>query len=104
MRKVRIAAEADRELNEAAAWHEARSPGTGARLLDAFENAVTVLREDPVPLLAMPGEAGALGAQRLLLHRFPFDIVIIKENDEFVVIAVAHHARRPGYWMERLRT
>lgn len=49
MRRVRIEAEADRELNEAAAWYETRSPGTGARLLDAFENALTVLREDPVP-------------------------------------------------------
>lgn len=76
MRRVRIEAEADRELNEAAAWYEARCPGTGARLLDVFENAVTVLREDPAPLLAMSGEAGALGAQRLLLHLFPFDIIV----------------------------
>lgn len=62
MRRVHIEAEADRELNEAAAWYETRSPGTGARLLDAFDNALTVLREDPVPLVAVLGEAGALGA------------------------------------------
>jgi toxin ParE1/3/4 len=104
MRGVYVEAEADQELNEAAAWYELRSPGAGARLLDAFENALTVLREEPVPLVAVPGEAGALGARRLLLHRFPFDVIVVTENDEFVVIAVAHHSRRPGYWMGRLRT
>jgi len=104
MRKVRVDAGAAQELEEAAAWYDAESPGTGDRLLDAFENALSVLREDHVPLVTVPGEAGRLGARRLLLHRFPFDLIIVEENDELLVIAVAHQARRPGYWMGRLDT
>ena len=104
MRRIRVDSEAARELEEAAAWYDTESPGAGHRLLDAFENALGILREDPLPLVAVPGEAGRLGARRLLLHRFPFDIVMVAEGDAFVVIAVAHHSRRPGYWMERLRT
>ena len=104
MRRVRVDAEAARELEEAAAWYDTESPGTGGRLLDAFENALKLLLEDPLPLVKVPGEAGALGAQRLLLHRFPFDIVVVEDADALVVVAVAHQSRRPGYWVQRLST
>jgi len=44
-------------------------------------------------------EAGDTGAKRLILERFPYDIVAIELPDETVVIAVAHHSRKPGYWL-----
>jgi len=104
MRRVRVDAEAARELEEAAAWYDTESPGAGSRLLDAFESALRLLREDHPPLVKVPGEAGALGAQPLLLHRFPLEVVVIEDAEAFVVIAVAHQSRRPGYWMQRLGT
>jgi len=104
MRRVRVDARAARELQEAAAWYEAESPGAGTRLLEAFENALSVLREQPIPVAAVSGEAGRLGARRLLLHRFPFDLIVIHEQAELVVLAVAHQSRCPGYWVERLDT
>lgn len=104
MRKVRVDEAAARELEEAAAWYEAESLGTGVRLIDAFENALTILSEEPFPLVRVPGSAGRLDANRLILHRFPFDLIVVEEGDDLVVIAVAHHARRPGYWMDRLST
>ena len=104
MPRVRIDNTAAQELAEAAAWYEEESPGTGERLLGAFEAAVSLLREEPLPLLAMTGEAGQLGAKRLLLHRFPFDIIVVEEAEELVVIALAHQSRRPGYWLTRLGT
>ena len=104
MPRVRIAEAAARELEEAAAWYEEEAPGTGERLLDAFENALTLRRDEPLPLASTTGQAGSLGAKRLLLHRFPFDVVVIEENGELVVVAVAHQSRRPGYWADRLGT
>jgi toxin ParE1/3/4 len=104
MPAVRVDDAAAQELEEAAAWYEEEAPGTGDRLLDAFSNAVALLQQEPVPLVSMPGQAGQLGANRLLLHRFPFDVIVVAEGDELVVIAVAHHSRRPGYWMDRLGT
>ena len=101
---VRIYEAALLELEEAAAWYEDEAPGTGIRLLDAFENAISLLRDEPVPLAATTGQANVLGAKRLLLHRFPFDVVIIEEAAELIVVAVAHHAQRPGYWIDRLGT
>ena len=81
-----------------------RLPEPGGRLLNAFENALTLLTDEPLPLASTTGQAGSLGAKRLLLHRFPFDVVIVEENGELVVVAVAHHSRRPGYWIVRLGT
>ena len=50
MPRVRIAEAAAQELEEAAAWYEEEAPGTGERLLDAFENALTLLsRRAPTP-------------------------------------------------------
>ncbi len=32
------------------------------------------------------------------LHRFPYCLIYRVEGDEIVVVALAHSARRPGYW------
>jgi hypothetical protein len=42
-------------------------------------------------------EAGHTGAKRLILERFPYDIVAIELPEESVVIAISHHSRKPGY-------
>jgi toxin ParE1/3/4 len=39
--------------------------------------------------------------RRYLLHRFPFSAVYIERGDFIEIIAVAHHRRKPGYWIER---
>lgn len=41
------------------------------------------------------------GTRRLLLRRFPFDVVYIIENEKLVLVALAHHRRKPGYWQDR---
>lgn len=73
-------------------------------MIEAFENALQLLREDLPPLVPMGGEAGRLGAKRLLLHRFPFSVVVLEKEDTFVIVALAHFARRPGYWQDRILT
>jgi toxin ParE1/3/4 len=102
MPEVRIHEAAAQELQEAATWYEKEAPGTGARLVDAFENAISLHRDEPVPLAATSGQANVHGAKRLLLLRFPFDVVIVEETDELIVVAVAHQARQPSCWINRL--
>lgn len=42
------------------------------------------------------------GARRRILERFPFSIIYFIEEDGRVhVLALAHHSREPGYWMDR---
>ena len=101
MRTVRILEEASQEAIEAAAWYEYEQPGLGVEFFAAVDAAIDVIEENVTPLSPLPEEAGDTDAKRLILERFPYDIVAIESPEETVVIAVAHHSRRPGYWLGR---
>lgn len=103
MRRLRIHAAAANEAAEAAAWYERERPGLGVEFERAIDRALDLLEEDLVPLVTMPGATGARGLKRLVLRRFPFSLIVQERQDEIVIIAFAHHARRPGYWRGRLR-
>ena len=104
MARVRILEEAADEAIEAAAWYEEQRPGLGIEFAEAFQAALDLLEEDVVPLSNMPGNAGRAGAKRLILSRFPYDVVVREHRDTLIVVAVAHHSRRPAYWRGRSRT
>lgn len=40
---------------------------------------------------------------RLVFKRFPYDIVVFDHLSKTLVLAIAHHSRRPGYWRDRQR-
>lgn len=100
--QVKVSREAALELEEAAAWYEQEEPGLGERLIDAFEHATQLLKEPNPPLTPVIGGAGGLGAKKLVLHRFPFSLIAVGNHHTMTVIAVAHHARKPGYWRKRV--
>jgi len=102
MKKVRILQEAAEEAIAAADWYDKEREGLGKEFASAVEIAVDLIEEDILPLSPMPGKSGTIGVKRLILKRFPYDIVVIVGELETVVIAVAHHSRKPGYWRERL--
>ncbi len=102
MRRVRILDEAAEEAVEAAAWYDNEHAGLGQEFSQVIDAAIDLLEDDIVPLTAMPGAAGLRGAKRLVLKRFPYDIVVRESVDEVIVVAVAHQSRRPGYWRDRL--
>ncbi len=104
MRWIRILQQAAEETTEAAAWYESERAGLGTEFAQAIDAAIDLLEQDIVPLTAMPGVAGARGAKRLLLRRFPYDIIVRESSEAIMIVAVAHHSRRPGYWRSRLRS
>ena len=104
MLRVRILEEAAEEAIEAAAWYERERPGLGVEFDQAVNAALDLLEDEVVPLVAMPGNTSAKGAKRLMLSRFPYDVVVRRLPGEIVVVAVAHQSRRPGYWRRRQRT
>jgi plasmid stabilization system protein ParE len=101
VRRVRILEQAAIEAIEAAAWYEHERPGLGKEFDHAVNAAIDLLEDEIVPLANLPGAAGT---KRLLLRRFPYDIVVRELLEEIIVVAVAHQSRRPGYWKDRLRT
>ena len=100
--EVKVSREAAIELEEAALWYEKERAGLGMRLIDAFEHAVQLLREPNPPLTSISGRAASLGGKKLILHRFPFSLIAVQFNQTITIVALAHHSRKPGYWMKRI--
>lgn len=99
---VRFDAEAEAELEAAAAWYESHRPGFGAKLLDAVAAATAQLADGARRHPLVPGVRPALGIRRVRLRRFPLAVVFIELENEIRVIAVAHTRRRPLYLKRRL--
>lgn len=102
MRKIRLLDEAVMEAMEAADWYEKEWPGLGVEFAEALDAALDILESDIVPLSAMPGELGVYRFKRLISSRFPFDVVVLVREADALVVAVAHQARKPGYWRARI--
>ncbi|HXU46456.1 MAG TPA: hypothetical protein VN783_13090 [Thermoanaerobaculia bacterium] len=98
MPDVRVHELAAEEAIEAGAWYERERPDLGLEFEGAIKAALDLLEGELAPLTPMLGAAGARGARRLILKRFPYDVVVQIWRDEILVLAFAHHApaRNPG--------
>jgi len=101
VRKVRILRQAAEEAEAATGWYEKERDGLGAEFAEAIDAVLDIIEDGLVPLSAMPGHSGSEGAKRLILRRFPYDVVVVESGTELVVVAFAHHSRKPGYWRDR---
>jgi toxin ParE1/3/4 len=101
---VRAEPEADEELRAAARWYERRRPGLGREFLAAIGAAVELIQQHPAGGSRVPKVKRALPARRLILRRFPYAVVFLELEVEIRILAFAHHRRRPGYWLRRLRS
>ena len=102
MRTVQILEAAAQEAIEAAKWYEEERTGLGHEFSYAIDAALDLMVDEMIPLSPIYGDAGLIGARRLILKRFPYDIITVERNGTFIVVAVAHHSRKPGYWQNRI--
>lgn len=102
MRTVQVLEAAADEAVEAATWYEAERLGLGHEFFHAIDAALELIADDLLPLNPIFGEAGLVGAKRLILKRFPYDIITVERSGTIFVVAIAHHSRRPGYWRGRI--
>ena len=102
MPALRILEAAAAEAAGAAAWYESQRAGLGADFRADFKAGLDTLQEGVVPGSPWPGRVGERGVKRILLKRFPFSLVYVVSGGGRVVLAVAHHRRRPAYWRGRL--
>jgi toxin ParE1/3/4 len=88
---------AEQELIDAVAYYEEQKLGLGLEYLEEIENAVNFLTRYP--------EAGSKVrglVRRLTLPKFPYSLLYRMVEDEKIrVLAVAHHKRKPQYWLDR---
>ena len=94
---IRLLPAAALELEQAAEWYAAQSPGLDQRFLDAVETARWKIVEHPLAWSSL-GD----GVRRYRLVRFPYGVVYFADDTGIVVVAIAHLHREPDYWRSRL--
>jgi plasmid stabilization system protein ParE len=88
--------EAEAELASAVGYYESRMAGLGKSFAAEVERTVSLIRERP-----NVGSPFGSGWRRLLVRQFPYSIVYVHAAESVLVVAVAHHRRRPGWWRHR---
>lgn len=95
---IRTTPLASQELTEAVGWYESKRSGLGAELLDEVAKAICQLEANPNSGSPMFADQKT---RRILVPRFPYQLVYRLRPNEIVVVALAHLKRRPGYWKNR---
>lgn len=88
-------------MAEAARWYEQQRPGLGADFLRSIGRVVARIETAPQAGSPVAGVAD-VDVRRLLTRRFPYQVVYIDLPDRIQVLAIAHHRRRPRYWLGRV--
>jgi len=94
---VRFIEIAETELDEAIRWYEAQAPGLGDTFLIEAITAADRIARHPEAWHRLEE-----GLRRCRLTRFPYGLIYAVDNDDIVVLAVAHLHRKPDYWRDRL--
>jgi toxin ParE1/3/4 len=101
--EVRFHRLAAREYRDARDWYRRRGAGLGTDFKVEVERNV---ERNVERIVANPARWPVFreGYRRVRLRRFPYAIYYhIEDLDHILVLAIAHHKRRPGYWLTRTR-
>jgi plasmid stabilization system protein ParE len=87
---------AERELNEAAQYYEAESPGLGQSFIKEVERCLASIADHPEAGTTLRGSV-----RRRLLRRFPYALLYKIKPPCIRILAVMNLKRRPTYWIGR---
>ena len=88
--------DAERDATGARDWHAERSAIAAPAFLTELSATIAKIAERSA---AVPQYLA--GTRRRSLINFPFSLVCPVSAENLLVLAVAHHRRKPGYWRQR---
>jgi toxin ParE1/3/4 len=97
-------AEAHDELRAAAEYYHDQRAGLGNEFLDAFAARLVDVLGSPERFARVKTRGIPLKLRQANLERFPYSVIFYSKGEFTVVVAVAHHKRRPNYWRRRLKS
>ncbi len=98
---VTIHPDADAELRAAAQWYEDQQAGLGEKFLSDLLDAFIAIELHPIRyprLVSVPSH----DLRRKMLEDYPYLVVYELQQKRLLIVAVAHGARKPGSWLDRL--
>lgn len=97
MKRARFLKPAEAEVDEAVVYFDEQRAGLGDRFEQDLLATVTFVSEHPLSVKPLTDRVRKFG-----LRTFRYSLIYVVEEREIVIVAVAHHRRRPGYWRNRL--
>jgi hypothetical protein len=101
--KLRVLSPAIEEIADAATWFDSQRVGLGEEFWQAVDVILQRIEENPFGFGKSDFATPELEIRFALVRRFSYVIHFLVEADEVQVISVAHGARRPGYWLRRVK-
>ena len=96
MKRLRLTAEAELDLDAAHAWYLEQRPGLGGQFLRAVDASIGAILRHPEAYQLVDRKM-----RRALLRRFPYAVFFEVGEAEILVYAVFHCARDPRSWKRR---
>ena len=95
---VKVLRLAQIEFEDAVTHYESEQKGLGGRFRTEVLRSVSRIRQFPTVY-----QAFSHNTRRCLTSKFPYGIIYhySPEQDEIVIVAIAHLHRRPDYWASR---
>lgn len=97
MPRYRLLSEAKDELEAAVTFYESEHSGLGQDFAIEVRRLIRMIVESRYAGLEVRPEI-----RRRILRRFPYSILYTMENEDILVLAIAHQSRRPRYWHGRV--
>ena len=97
-RPIRTSEPASDEFSEAVRWYETRRSGLGGEFFDAVAATISLIETNPEIGTTISTDGHT---RRVLVARFPYQVVYRLRPTEMAIVAIAHVKRRPGYWKNR---
>ena len=98
MKPYRFLEEADQEFQEHIGYFISHSLTAAEKFVDEVGVAVRDIRQYP----QVGSRLSRIVRQRVLTG-YKYSVLYVDTPDEIIIVAVAPHRRRPGYWRRRLR-
>jgi toxin ParE1/3/4 len=90
--------EADEEFREAVRYYESEAPGVGLAFIAELHRTISLVISQPRSAKRVRGSI-----RKKVLSHFPYSLLYSIESNLILIVAVAHHKRRPTYWRNRLK-
>jgi len=88
---------AEEELLREIGYLELRTKGLGKRFFGEIRRAEKIISKYPES-----GEEIRPGIRKQVLRKFRYSIIYSTATEGVLVLAIAHHSRRPSYWLGRI--
>jgi hypothetical protein len=98
---LRYTRQGAQELDDAALYYDRRTPGLGQDFLDSLQRCLDQIEKSSRLFPEIDDRQAGREIRTDSIDRFPHVAVYEILPSELVLLAVAHHSRRPYYWIHR---